>query len=255
MIAALSNKCVTVSTRYLIGAFVMCLISFVLVNLPAGLIGNALKNNGILYRDISGSIWNANMRSVNVASDQWSEVQLSLQKLPLLFGSRQIDFSGYSEDKKAYGILEVQEENRVTLRSFSATGPVGFRQNGLTLNSAVNLNSEQIELTSSGQCLAGEFTLTAELPSALFANFPFELPILEGRGECIDGSVSAFAKSANSDVDVSVGGEFGPQGNNMLLELTLPEALANNLNLSNLLAANGFQQVGSGWQASLEILQ
>lgn len=252
MIATTTNNFIALPIRWLIGLFLVSLIVFMAINLPANLLGQHLKNSEIQYRSISGNVWNSELQSVNIGGEHWSNLQVSLLKLPLLRGDVRAAFSASGDNKSASGKLEIMDNQKLRLASFTGSAPVIFSLENLTFSAIMNVSADYLELNTLGACLDGTFEINSQLPRTILPNLPMEMPILSGQGECVDGRISVFVRSAEEDIEISLKGEFTETTRSLMLQVIMPETLERNINVINELTANGFIKNGSGWQATLE---
>lgn len=252
MIAITDNNFIALPVRWLIGLFMGALVVFTVMNLPANLLVQNLKNSGIHYRSISGSVWHSELQSVTIGGEHWSNLQVSLIKLPLLRGSVRASFVASGDNKSVSGDIEILDNQKLRLTSFTGSAPIFLSRENLTFNSIMNVSTDYLEVNTSGECQDGTFELNSKLPRTILPNFPMDMPILSGQGECAGGRIAVFARSAGEDIELSLKGEFAETTSSLILQVILPEALERNINVINELTANGFIKSGPGWQMTLE---
>jgi len=110
--------------RLLLGAGLACFVTFVVAFIPAHIITVFLPANGMRIGGISGTLWNGEVRLLEVAGLQVNHAQWDLHGLALLMGRVEATVEAESAGGFAQGDIGLGLTGSIRVRDFTVAGPV-----------------------------------------------------------------------------------------------------------------------------------
>lgn len=239
----------------LINGFIMIFIILSVTNLPANLMRNYLNQSTIYFENVSGTIWNAQFQDIIIAGEYWSELNIAVQKPPLLTGTLKSHFRVSNGNSIFEGYFQENDEEEIVLSSLKGSTTVQINQNTISYSSLLNLRADTLILNRDGTCLEGRIDLNSDFLKSFLARFSLDMPMLEGQGECLNGVFSGYARSSKNGVEIALKGDLTKDDQMMTIDIELPENMSGNINVINELTANKFVKYGEVWRSTMEISQ
>jgi len=108
--------------NYLVATGVCCFLFFVLINVPARVIGSLLPADTVTIAGTSGTLWGGSAQTVQVAGIQLREVQWDLHALPLLIGRVSLNLDAKWSNGFVRGDVAAGLGGSLSLRNVEVTG-------------------------------------------------------------------------------------------------------------------------------------
>ncbi|MEZ5756588.1 MAG: type II secretion system protein N [Emcibacteraceae bacterium] len=239
--------------KYLIILFVAAFVLLSIFNLPAGIIGGWLRNTGLNYRSIEGTLWQVEIYDAIFDGYPIHKLELEPKIGKLLLFQLAAGFKAENNQGQITGTITSAGQGDFILNDIHASANVIVSKNTNSFPTDFILNSDQLKIGENGQCRAGNFMIKSNLTDLLFSGLALELPPLSGQGQCDDGNINMTLQTSGQGFEISLSGELNEQASKAMINIKLPESLNDLPRVTNELSARGFTKANGFWQTVMEI--
>ncbi len=242
-----------ISAKWLSCIFALIFLSALILQLPIRLLGDRMHQYGFNFEHQIGNVWSGQFINAIFAGQVWSKVEISLHKVPLIFGEFEVGFHLENEESRFSGEIKLSEGELMELSLLEGDTEIYAKQNGLRLRAQISINSDSIVVNRKGICSEGTMDVEANLSKLSLSGATLELPILQGHGRCVNEEIRIAMRGSSSDMEITYQGAASNEVNRGIIAVKLQNILESNAAVRNALALNGFRKVDGVWQANLEM--
>ncbi|MCP5380960.1 MAG: hypothetical protein H6912_01195 [Kordiimonadaceae bacterium] len=249
---ALSNN-LGFPKKYLIIIFAAVFILQSIINLPAGIIGGWLRNTGLNYRSIEGTLWKAEIYDSVFDGYPIHKMVFEPKIGKLLLFQLAADFMAENDQGQITGTITSAGQGDFILNDIHASANVIVSKNSYSFPADFIMSSDQLEIDENGLCRGGNFMIKSNLADLLFSGLGLELPPLSGQGHCDDGIINMTLQTSGQGFEISLISELNDQTSKALINIKLPKNLNDRPRVTNELSARAFARTNGIWQTVMEI--